>query len=128
MIEYKIKPVVVAEGEEAKPVDPKDVVIIKTGDEVEFTVGAIDRDIQYLEKSKKELVAEIGIKKATVENVTRTHPHVAAMTPEDLTAAYLLREATGFLNVGEPKLEEINKQLSDYADDKAEIEKQTGIK
>ena len=114
MIEYKIK-----EGTED--------TIIKTGDVVEFNINDIDTDMAYLEKNKKEIVAQIGVQKATKENVAGTHPHIADMSNEDLTAAYLYRQATGYITVAEEKLAEINKQLEDYAAEKVEITKQTGL-
>jgi hypothetical protein len=118
MITYSIK--------EQAP-DALDIKIVKTGGEVEFTLGQIETDITYLNKAKKELSGEIGVKKATITNVTSTHPHIAEMSNEDLTAAYIYREASGYLHVAEPKLAEIEKQLADYAAEKEEILKQTGI-
>jgi hypothetical protein len=117
MIEYKIK-----EGSEE--LSAKEKVIVKTGDEVEFTLNDIETDVTYLEKNKKEITAQIGISNATMENVKGTHPHIAEMSKEDLTAAYLFREALGFVTAGEEKLAEIEKQLADYAKEKAEIETQ----
>lgn len=118
-IKYTIK-----KGEEDKGLD---AIILKTGGEVEFTLGDIESDITYLQKAEKELVAQIGIHKATVENVKRTHPKVLEMTGEFLTAAYLYREATGFLNIAEDKLLEVKKQLEEYASDKIEILDQTKL-
>jgi hypothetical protein len=115
MITYKIK-----EGTED--------VIIKSGQDIEFPFSDIDKDTEYLKKVKKEIEGNIGIQTATMKNVERSHPHVANMTKEDLTAAYLYRQATGYLSEAEKKLAEINKQLEDYADEKVEIINQTSIK
>lgn len=120
MIEYKIK-----EGDQS--VNPLDVVIVKTGGTVEFTVGKINADVEYLQKSKKEIESQIGINKATMENVKKTHPHIAEMSNEDLTAAYLYREAMGVVTAGTEKVAEIDAQLEDYKNVKAEISKQTGL-
>lgn len=120
MIEYKVK-------ENQEGVDPLEQIIVKSGDTVEFSIGEIDVHEAYLKKAKKETDGQIGIQKATIENITRTHPHIVAMSQEDLTAAYLLREATGYLNIAEPKLIDIERQLVDYAAEKVEILKQTGI-
>ena len=117
-ITYKIK---------ERALDPKDSLIEKTGGTVEFSMNQIDKDVAYLNKALKELTAEIGVKEATKVNVERTHPHVANMTQEDLTAAYIFREATGFLHLAEQKKKQIEDQLKEYADEKAEIIKQTGI-
>jgi hypothetical protein len=116
---YKIK-------EENK--NPEDALIVQSGKEVEFTLGKIETDIAYLEKNKKEISSQLNVEKATIQNITRTHPHVAKMNQEDQTAAYLYRQATGYVNVAEEKLKAINLQLEDYAKDKAEILKQTGLK
>ena len=118
MITYKIK---------ENALDPLDSLIEKSGGTVEFSVRKVNDDIVYLEKAKKEVTGLLGINKATMENVKRTHPHIAEMTPQDLTAAYLYREAMGVVTIGEEKLDQIEKQLKDYADEKVEIEKQTGI-
>lgn len=117
-IEYKIKEIAL---------EPLQTLIVKTGGEVEFTLGKMEDDVLYLEKAKKEVVAQVSINKATMENVARTHPHIAAMTREDLTAAFLYREAMGVVTMGTEKLEEIQKQLDDYSAEKVEIIKQTGI-
>jgi hypothetical protein len=119
---YRVK-----EGDESLPANEQ-TIIKNFESEVEFNFGNVQTDIAYLEKSKKQMVAEIGIKKAILKNIDGTHPHIGKMSQEDLTAAYLYREATGFLNMAEPKIEEIDKQLKDYADEKVEIEKQTGLK
>lgn len=118
MITYTIK--------EQAP-DPKDSVIVKAGDTVELTISKIEKDEAYLEKHQKEIIGNMGIQKATLANINRTHPHIQDMSPEDLTAAYLHREATGFLSMAEEKLAEIKKQLADYASEKVEIFNQTGI-
>ena len=115
MIEYKVKEV---DGEK---------IIVKTGDKVEFSFRQIDMDIAYLEKNLKEIEGKLGIEKATMANVARTHPHIAEMSQEDLTAAYLYRGASGFVSVADEKIAEIKKQLDDYATEKEEIIKQTGI-
>ena len=49
------------------------------------------------------------------------------MSNEDLTAAYLYRGATGYISEANKKLAEINQQLEDYAAEKVEIIKQTGL-
>jgi hypothetical protein len=119
MIEYKVKEIAL---------DPLDSLIVKTGGEVSFTVRKIDQDVIYLNKAEKEVDGQVRIAKATMENVKRTHPHIAEMKQEDLTAAYLYREALGVVTAGEEKLKQIQAQIKDYAEVKVEIEKQTGIK
>ena len=90
MIKYKVK-----KGDENK--EPCDKTIIKTGSEIEFTLQNIESDITYLLKNKKEMIAQLGIEEATKKNIEGTHPHVAAMSQEDLTAAYLYRQSTGYI-------------------------------
>lgn len=118
MISYSIK-------EQAPNV--KDIKIVKTGGEIEFTIGNIEADVAYLQKAKKEFEGKMGVEKATMENVARTHPHIAAMTPEDLVAAYLYKQSAGYVTIATEKLAEIEKQLAEYDTEKAEILKQTGI-
>lgn len=119
-IEYKIK-----EGSDSE--NKKDITIVKSGVSVEFTLGNIDADIEFLTKKRKELVAQMGLEEAKKSNVTRTHPHIAAMSEEDRVACYLYQQSFAFCKVATGKLEEIDKQLKDYADEKVEILKQTGI-
>lgn len=118
MIEYKV-----TESKE----NPLDSVIVKTGGEVTFTLANVENDIAYLNKAKKEIVAQSAIQEATKANVTRTHPHVAQMTQEDLTAAHIYRDATGYLTIAKEKLDEIEKHLTNYETEKIEILKQTGL-
>ena len=121
MIKYKVT-------ENPEVTELMDKEIVKTGGEVKFTLRNVETDIQYLNKKKKEITAEIGIRNATKRNIERTHPNIVIMTQEDLTAAYLFREATGFLSEAEKSLARIETSLSEYAEDLAEIEQQTGLK
>lgn len=108
--------------------DQNDSLIVKTGGEVEFSMRNINNDVVYLEKSRKELVAQIGLEEAKKVNVLGTHPHIEQMSEEDRVACYLYQQAFAFCKVAKGKLEEIEKQLKDYADEKAEIIKQTNLK
>lgn len=119
MIEYKLKPP--ADGETS-------TTIVKTGTEIEFTLPKIQADVDYLTKARKEVDAQVKISSATMENVRGTHPGIAAMSKEDLTAAYLYREALGIVTIGHEKITQIDQQLADYESEKVEIEKQTGLK
>ncbi len=119
MITYKVKEIAL---------EPKDSLIVKVGGEVEFSIRAVDNDIIYLEKQKKELVAQMGIEEAKKINILGTHPHIENMSEEDRIACYLYQQSFAFCKVGAGKLEEIENQLKEYASEKAEIEKQTGIK
>jgi hypothetical protein len=121
MIEYKVV-------ENPEVTELMDKEIVKTGGEVKFTLRNVETDIQYLNKKKKEITAEIGIREATKKNIERTHPNIVKMTQEDLTAAYLFREATGFLSEAQKSLDRIEIGLKEYEEDLAEIEKQTGLK
>src|ERR1035437_3297485 len=118
MIEYKVK---------ETAIDAKDSLIEKTGGTVEFTINNIDSDVIYLEKSKKELVAQSALEEAKKSNVLRTHPHIEQMSEEDRVACYLYQQSYAFTKVAVGKIAEIEKQLADYAEEKAEILKQTGI-
>ena len=121
MIEYKVT-------ENPEVTELMDKEIVKTGGEVKFTLRQIENDKIYLNKKKTEIEAECRIREATKSNITRTHPHIEKMTEEDLTAAYLYREATGFLSESAKNLKNIQKGLDEYAEDIIEIEKQTGLK
>lgn len=107
--------------------NPADSVILKTGGEVEFTMNNIDADIAYLEKTKKELTAQMGLEDAKMKNVLRTHPHIEQVSEEDRVATYLYQQSFAFTKVAKSKLELIEKQLKEYADEKVEIIKQTGL-
>lgn len=119
MITYSIK-----ESNE----DPKKSLITKSGIEVDFTLESINTNKAYLDKRKKELEAELKVSQATMENIKRTHPHIADMKLEDLTAAYLYRDASGTADAAHNKIVDIERAFSDYDSEKSEIEKQTGIK
>jgi hypothetical protein len=120
-VTYKIK-----EGDGNKDVSAK-VIVKEYQDSAEFTLADMEMGIAYLTKTKKEIEAELGVKKATMANVEGTHPHVAQMTNEDLTAAYLYREASGFNSMAEEKLKEIEAQLARYEEEKSQILKDTGV-
>ena len=119
MIKYKVEEIAA---------DPLDSLIVKTGADIKFTIRSIDNDVAYLEKMKTELVAKSKIEEAKKSNVLRTHPHIEQMSEEDRVACYLYQESFAFCKVAVNKLKEIDKQLQDYKEEKAEIVKQVGIK
>lgn len=103
-------------------------VIEKSGGTVEFTLADLRASIAHGRKKVTELQSQWKVAEATKENIKRTHPHVAEMSLEDLTAAYMYRQAIGTAN-------ESSKQLADWQeavdeDESAvdEILKQTGLK
>jgi patatin-like phospholipase/acyl hydrolase len=107
--------------------DPKDSLIEKSGITVTFSLHNIEADVAYLNKALKEIEGKLGIESATMANVERTHPHIAAMTPEDLVAAFLYKQSSGFVTIAKEKIAEINKQINDYKMETEEIKAQTGI-
>jgi hypothetical protein len=118
MITYTVK---------TKAENPSESVILKTGGEVEFTMNNIEADIAYLEKTKKELTAQMSLEDAKMKNVLRTHPHIEQVSEEDRVATYLYQQSFAFTKVAKSKLEQIENQLKEYADEKVEIIKQTGL-
>lgn len=115
---YKIK-------KNAKKIE--DIKIEVSGITNEFTLKEIKANEDYLTKQKKEIEGMVKVQRAKMVNITRNHPSVARFTPEQLTGAYLYKEASAFVSEAESKLKEINKQLREYKKDRDEIKKQIGL-
>lgn len=101
--------------------------IEKTGGKVEFTLADIRASLVSGKKKISEFQSMWKVAEATKENIKRTHPHIAEMSMEDLTAAYLYRQAIGTAT-------EASKGLADWQeavdeDEKAleDILEQTGL-
>lgn len=103
---YKIK----SENKNAE-----ETIIEKHGQVLEFTPAVLKANLDYAFKQKKEIQAQWGVNEATKDNIKRTHPHIAKMTEEDLTAAYLYRQAMGSATQCEDKLLELDNAIrEDY--------------
>lgn len=118
MITYKIK---------ERALDPLDSLITKTGADIEFSLRAVENDIAYLQKNKREMISQMALEEAKMKNVVRTHPHIEKMTEEDRIACYIYQQAYAFCKVAENKIKQIDEQVRDYEAEKEEIKNQTGL-
>lgn len=91
----------------------EETIISKLGITVEFTPASIMASLDHAYKQKKELQAQWGVNTATMQNVKNTHPHIAEMSEEDLTAAYLYRQAMGSANECQDKLLELDEAIKE---------------
>lgn len=76
--------------------DPHQSVILKTGTEevkAEFTVSQVSAEIDSFRKTLKEKESELGIQKATMENLTSFHPEILTTEEKVRQAIYLYVEA-----------------------------------
>jgi regulator of sirC expression with transglutaminase-like and TPR domain len=80
----------------------------------QFTIEDIENHKAELEKSRRELNAQIRVSKSVVENVERNHPIIATLTPEQLNAAHYLSETKEILAKSEAKLKEVSKTEKRY--------------
>lgn len=115
---YKIK---------SENTNPEETIIEKTGQVLEFTPAELKANLDYAFKQKKEIQAQWGINEATKENIKRTHPHVAKMSEEDLTAAYLYRQAMGSANECQDKLLELDDAIKEDYQALIDACEQTGL-
>jgi hypothetical protein len=109
---------IIAEDFNLKKEDKKDFkksVIQRMNLTNEFTIEDIENHNAELEKSSRELTAQIRVSKAVIENVARNHPLVASMTDEQLNAAHYLAETKEILAKSEASLRNVSKTKRKYA-------------
>lgn len=103
---------------------PEESVIAKIGGVVNFTMGDIKRDIERLNKIKKELTAQKELDGAKMKNIEQFHPFVLKMSPLDLSTASLYVNSRGRVGLCDQKLAQIEDQLAAYAEELPVIEEQ----
>lgn len=112
-----------------KPSDEGDMLstIEKSGGTVEFTLADIKSSLDIAHKKCVELEGTWKVAEATKENIKRTHPHIAQMSDEDLTAAYLYRQAIGTANEASRQLAEYREAIEEDEQALKDIVEQTGL-
>lgn len=107
--------------------DPNLAVVEKSGISVQFTAKEIKENLAHVRKQKREIEGTCRVAEATKVNIKRTHPHIAAMSEEDLVAAYLYRQAIGTVTQALEKLTEIDDVIKQDEKSLAEMIEQTGL-
>lgn len=102
----------------------KDSKIEKLGVVVTFTMREVEAHEAMLRKLQKELQAKLDFEQAKMFNVERNHSFVKDMSPQDLFTAHMYQDARANSTAARDKLTEVEKQLSDYENEKIEIVKQ----
>lgn len=102
----------------------KNAKIEKLGVVVNFTFGEIEQHEEILDKTIKELKGTNVYNAAKMTNIETNHPFVLTLSEQDLFTAHMYQEAKALVKVSADKISQIEKQLADYADEKAEIVKQ----
>lgn len=118
-MEYTI-PVVNAE-------DPKMSTIEKRGDVVTFTYADIEEQERLLGKALKEITAKRDLEAAKLLNIESYHPFVKNLSEEELFTAHMYQESKAITIVAQPKIDQIQKQLDEYAAEKAVIRQQLPV-
>lgn len=101
--------------------NPNESIIRKEGVIIDFPLGDIDRNLNQLDKAKKECEGAITLANAKIKNVAEHHPFVMKLSAEDLVAAYIFAEATTSLNQAKAKLLEVENQITADVNEKADI-------
>jgi hypothetical protein len=114
------------EGQE-EGLNAGDVKIRKTGLTAEFTLNDIDRDRQYLEKKKEEILGKMQIEDAKMQNIDRTNPEIGQMDEHVRQVIYIYQQAFAVCKVGKEKVAEIDKTLEELKHEMMDISIQTGI-
>lgn len=104
-----------------------DAVVLKSGHEVEFKMSEVKAHKEKMEAFKRELEAQIALEEAKRRNVADNHPVVTGLTDEQMAAVSIFYASKGIQKKSEEKLGEVSEVLSGYADELAEIERQTGL-
>jgi len=101
-IAYRIK-----EGQEEGK-DKSQLVIVKTGHEVELTLANYDSYVMQNAKHLKEITAQRDYEEAIITNIEQHHPFVTQMPSDQLVTCWLYKEAKGKVDIANAKLKEIN--------------------
>jgi disulfide oxidoreductase YuzD len=94
--------------------DFKKAVILRGNLTNEFTLEDVEIHQRQLDKNERELIAQIKLTTAVVENVERNHEFVAAMSDEQLNVAAYLAENRNLLSEAKKKLKEVEKTKKNY--------------
>lgn len=105
----------------------EDTVIEKSGGVVKFSIKQVNENIHYINQKLRELEATRRVAEATKTNVLGTNPNVGELSAEDLTAAYLFRQAVGTATECESKTKELEEALEEETTALKEIAEQTGL-
>lgn len=116
--QYKIK---------KKSNNPAEVLFEKSGFTQELTLGDLDYNISYNQKSRKEVEAQVNLEKAKIKNVLETNPEVEKMSKKHRIAAYIYERSNSIIEVGEQKLKQLDEAIQADKREMADISKQTGI-
>lgn len=90
--------------------DFKDTVIEQDNVTVTFTLRDAEQQYQEYATKKKEWTAQIGVCKATIENVLRNHKKLEKLKPEELVGANIIyknQEVVEQIQEQLPKIEEV---------------------
>ena len=102
-------------------------IIEKSGIKQEFTVEEMKANAVVLLKIKKEVEANLNLKKAECTNIEQNHPELFELPPEKRFAIHMHWVSHDQIKPHEDKLEEINEILDRHYSELNEISKQTGV-
>ncbi len=110
-----------------KGVEGEEDVIVKVGNEVEFKMSDVQKNMDLIFRKIKEFNAQIEFEQAKVENVKQNHPVVSTLEPVELTAIAVYAQAKGMLDQCVEKLKQAEDLVKEFTAEIEEINKQTGI-
>lgn len=101
--------------------NPMDSTIQKLGVVVNFSMQEILDHTVALKKLLTELTAKQAYEKAKMTNIEENHAFVLDMSEQDMFTCHMYQEAKAIVLVAGTKIAEVEKQLSEYETEKAEI-------
>jgi len=105
-----------------------DSLIEKDGITAQFTARQVIQHEIQLNKQVLEMEGNIELHEAKTSNILSNNPFLATLTEEQMHATHMYFESMAFIKGAKDKVKEIEKVLRQYKKEKAEIEKQTGVK
>lgn len=103
-------------------------LIEKRGHVITFTLQEVEEHKKLLAKNLKELSSMKQVFDAKAQNIVNNNPEISDMTEEKIHAVWLYYENFHNSKKYGEKCVELEKQIKEYDDELAEIEKQTGVK
>lgn len=104
--------------------DFKDAIIERNDVTITFTVRDADRQYEEYKTKKREWEAQLGVCKATIENVLRNHKKLEKLKPEELMGATIIQKNQEVVEQIQEQLPKINEVMEKWEKDRKEIVEQ----
>ena len=94
--------------------DFKASVVERSNMKNEFTLHDVENNVKELDRMEKELSSQKSLCEKTCDNITRNHPFVKDLTPEQIHHVWMYQENKTVVDDASAKLDEVAETLDNY--------------